>query len=86
MSAQGFELPLGIKVGVEPAHAMASIARQRDIRVYETRAEELPFANESFNFIVMVTTICFLIDPVRALHEARRVFKPRGRSIIGMID
>lgn len=40
-----FALPLGITVGVEPAHAMASIARQRGIRVYEARAEELPFAN-----------------------------------------
>ena len=81
-----FALPLGIKVGVEPAHAMASIARQRGIRVYEARAEELPFANESFDFVVMVTTICFLRDPLQALQETRRVLKPRGRVIIGMID
>jgi ubiquinone/menaquinone biosynthesis C-methylase UbiE len=81
-----FALRLGIKVGVEPAHAMASIARQRGIEVYEARAEELPFGNESFDFVVMVTTICFLKDPVRALQEVRRVLKPTGRIIIGMID
>ena len=31
---------VGIKVGVEPAHAMASIARQRGIDVYEASAEK----------------------------------------------
>lgn len=81
-----FALPLGIEVGVDPAHAMASIARQRGIRVYEARAEELPFANESFDFVTMITTICFLSDPLQALQETRRVLKPRGRIIIGMID
>jgi ubiquinone/menaquinone biosynthesis C-methylase UbiE len=81
-----FAALLGIKVGVEPAHAMASIARQRGIEVYEARAEELPFANESFDFVVMVTTICFLRDPLQALQETKRVLKPRGCIIIGMID
>ena len=81
-----FALPLGITVGVEPARAMASIARQRGIEVYEASAEELPFDNESFDFVVMVTTICFLPRPIQALQEVRRVLKPRGYIIIGMID
>jgi len=81
-----FAVPLGIKVGVELAHAMASFARQRGIRVYEARAEELPFADESFDFVIMITTICFLSDPLQALQETRRVLKPKGRIIIGMID
>ena len=81
-----FTVPLGIKVGVEPAHAMAEIARKRGIEVYEVRAEVLPFDDESFDFVVMVTTICFLRDPLHALHEAGRVLKLRGHLIIGMID
>ncbi len=81
-----FALPLGIKFGVEPAHAMASIARKRGIDVYGARAEELPFDNESFDFVVMVTTICFLSRPLHALQEAGRVLIPRGHIIIGMID
>lgn len=71
---------------VEPAHAMASIARQRGIEVYETKAEALPFAKESFDFVLMVTAICFFSDPLRALQEAKRVLKPDGHIIIGMID
>jgi ubiquinone/menaquinone biosynthesis C-methylase UbiE len=81
-----FAAPLGIEVGVEPAKAMAAIARKRGIKVLEAYAEELPFEDESFDFVLMVTVLCFLADPFRALREATRVLKPRGRLIIGMID
>jgi ubiquinone/menaquinone biosynthesis C-methylase UbiE len=81
-----FAAPLGIKVGVEPAGTMAAIARKRGIEVYDAYAEKLPFEDESFDFILMVTVICFLPDPVQALVEATRVLKPGGHLIIGMID
>ena len=81
-----FAAPLGIKVGVEPAKAMADIARKRGIKVYKAYAEELPFEDESFDFILIVTVLCFLQDPFGVLQEATRVLKPQGKIIIGMID
>ena len=81
-----FASRLGIKVGVEPARAMAAIARDRDIEVYETTAEELPFTNGSFDFVFMVTAICFFSDPLRALRKGSRVLKPLGHIVVGMID
>ncbi|MEW6456665.1 MAG: class I SAM-dependent methyltransferase [Acidobacteriota bacterium] len=81
-----FAVKLGIQVGVEPAKAMAGIARKRGIKVYEARAEKLPFDNESFNFVLIVTTICFLDSPIKALKEVKRILKPGGNIIIGMID
>ena len=81
-----FASRVGIKVGVEPAQAMASIARQRGIEVYEARAEALPFADASFDSVLTVTTICFFSDPLQALWEMRRVLKPQGHIVIGMID
>ncbi|RJR46472.1 MAG: SAM-dependent methyltransferase [Deltaproteobacteria bacterium] len=81
-----FAAALGIEVGVEPARAMAEIAGKRGIEVHEAYGEELPFKDESFDFILMVTVLCFLKDPGRALEEATRVLKPQGRLIIGMID
>jgi ubiquinone/menaquinone biosynthesis C-methylase UbiE len=81
-----FAAPLGIEVGVEPAKAMATIARKRGIKVYAAYAEELPFEDESFDFILIITVLCFLADPFRAFREAARVLKPEGRLIIGMID
>jgi ubiquinone/menaquinone biosynthesis C-methylase UbiE len=81
-----FATPLGIKMGVEPAKAMADMARKRGIDVHEGRAEALPFDDDSFDFVLMMTTICFLEDPLQALEEAKRVLKPEGHIIIGMID
>ncbi len=81
-----FAEPLGIRIGVEPAKAMADRARQRGIEVHEARAEALPFQDESFDFVLMVTTICFLEKPLQALAEAKRILRPGGRIIIGMID
>ena len=81
-----FAVPLGIRVGVEPAKAMAEIAKKRGIEVYEGKAENLPFEDESFDFILMVTTICFLETPQQALKEARRLLIAGGSIIIGMID
>ncbi len=81
-----FAAPLGIRIGVEPARAMAEIARKRGIEVYEGRAEDLPFGDSSFDFVLIVVTICFVQDPVQALKEARRVLRPGGRIIIGIID
>ncbi|HHT9113266.1 MAG: methyltransferase domain-containing protein [Planctomycetes bacterium] len=81
-----FSIPFGIKVGVESARAMAEIARKRGIRVYEAKAEHLPCRDNSFDFALMVTTLCFLENPLKALQEIRRILKPAGKVIIGMLD
>ena len=81
-----FSVPLGIKVGVEPARTMAEIARKRGIHVYEAKAEHLPFQDNSFDFALMVTILCFLQNPLQALQEIKRILKPHGKIIIGMLD
>ena len=81
-----FSIPFGIKVGVEPARAMAEIARKRGISVCESKAENLPFQDNSFDFALIVTTLCFLEDPFQALKEIKRILKPAGKIVIGMLD
>jgi ubiquinone/menaquinone biosynthesis C-methylase UbiE len=81
-----FALPLGIKLGIEPASKMREIAERRGIEAIDGVAEALPFSDSAFDCALMVTTICFLDDIEVAFKEAYRVLKPSGSLIIGFID
>ena len=81
-----FAGPSGIRIGVEPAQAMAEMAQTRGIQVIRGDAEALPVAAASFDFVLMVTVLCFLQNPLQALVEATRVLKPHGHLIIGIVD
>lgn len=81
-----FASRLGIDVGVEPSRGMATIARSRGIEVCQAYAEALPFRDGFFDVVLFVTTLCFVADPFMSLQEARRVLKPGGSVVIGMID
>ena len=81
-----FAAPLGIGVGLEPSSEMARRARLRGIRVYPGVAERLPFPGHSFDWVLMVTTVCFVDDILQAFREARRVLRPEGLMIVGFVD
>ena len=81
-----FAEPLGILEGIDPSPAMRAKARQRNINVIDAVAENLPYADESVDFAVMITTLCFVDDLYQCLSEARRVLKDGGTLIIGFVD
>lgn len=81
-----FSLPFAIKIGVEPSENMAKVAEERGITVINGVAENLPFHYESFDFVLMVTTVCFLSDIPNAFKEAYRILKDNGKIILGIID
>jgi SAM-dependent methyltransferase len=81
-----FAAPLGVGVGVDPSPAMLVHAAARGIDVVEGVAENLPFADGSFDHALVVTTLCFVDSPAQMLAEARRVLKPGGRLVMGFID
>ena len=81
-----FAVPLGIKVGVEPSEQMAIKAEKLGIEVHFGIAEELPFPADQFDFVLMVTTICFVDDIVRSFQEALRVLVPGGSIVVGFVD
>ena len=76
---------LGIKEGVEPSEEMAVKASERGIEVVSGTAENIPFKDLQFDFVLFVT-ICYLDNIKEALREAKRVLKPKGNIIIGFID
>ncbi len=81
-----FAEPLGIKIGVEPSKRMREIAQKRGIQVLDGVAEELPFDDAGFDFVLMVTTVCFVDNIRKALLEAHRVLSHGGFLIIGFVD
>lgn len=81
-----FAAPLGVQVGVDPSASMLAHAATRGIRVVRGAAENLPFAEDAFDYALVVTTICFVDSPAEMLAETRRVLKTGGRLVIGFID
>ncbi len=81
-----FSEPFSVEHGIDPSLKMLKIARERGIKVVQGTGEELPFEGESFDRVLIVTTICFFEEPKKALEEAKRVLKPGGAIIIGFID
>jgi len=81
-----FAVPLGIKVGIEPSKEMAKLARAKGLQIYDSVGENLLFESSSFDFALMVTTICFLDDVEKSFSEIKRILKPWGSFIIGFVD
>ena len=69
-----FAGPLGIGWGVEPSERMRCLARQRGVDAVEGIAERLPYPDQSFDVVLMVTTICFVDrdSPLGRDYEAHR--------------
>jgi len=80
-----FAAPLGIKFGIEPSKKMAEVARTRGIEVIEMTAEEMNF-EEEFDFILMVTTICFVKEPLKTIQNCYRALKKEGFLLVAFVD
>jgi len=79
----------GVEVtAVEPDASMRARARRRasgaaaHVAVVDGRAEELPFADQSFDAAVSAFALCTVADPSAALAELRRVLVPGGALLL----
>ncbi|MFW6268947.1 MAG: class I SAM-dependent methyltransferase [Bacillota bacterium] len=81
-----FAGPLGIETGVEPSRSMGTLAEKKGIDVYYVRGENLPFNDNNFDLVLMITTLCFLRDVEKVFKEVKRVLKDKGRFVIGFMD
>ena len=70
---------LGLDInGVDASHYMIEIARNRlgaRCTLKTGMAEDLPFDDNEFDLVVLINTLEFLDDPLKALREAGRVAK-----------
>lgn len=70
-------------MGVDLTEDMLAQARERLDEVHVGKAEALPFADGSFDVVVLRQALHFVEAPVVAIREMYRVLKPGGQTIIG---
>ena len=81
-----FAQPLGAKIGIDPSKNMLKLAIKRSIEVILGTGENLPFKDLTFDFVLVIVTVCFVENPVSVMKEAGRVLKRGGRLIVGEIN
>ncbi len=81
-----FAEPLSIRFGIDPSFAMLKKAKARKTKVIGGVGEHLPIAGNSFDFALITTTLCFLIDIEETFKEIKRILKKNGFLILGFID
>jgi len=81
-----FAVPSGIRCGIDPSRGLIRIARQRGIEVVRGEGEHLPYRAGVFDYVLMMTVICFLDDAVAVFSEVNRVLRPGGMLIVGFIE
>jgi SAM-dependent methyltransferase len=78
-----------VVTGLDTDSEIIAAARRRigiastQMQLIEGGAEELPFADGTFDRVVAVTVLCFVHDVGRAVAEMARVLRPGGRLVIG---
>jgi arsenite methyltransferase len=75
--------------GIDPSHAMLSVARRRrpaprsaPIELGPGQATELPFADGEFDVVTSTQVYEYVDDMPTALAEAHRVLRPGGRLLV----
>jgi ubiquinone/menaquinone biosynthesis C-methylase UbiE len=62
------------------------MAKRRGVEVVLGEAEHLPYRAGSFDFVLMMTVICFLNNNPRAFQETYRVLGHGGTFVAGFIE
>jgi ubiquinone/menaquinone biosynthesis C-methylase UbiE len=81
-----FAVPLGIRCGIDPSRELILTAKSRGIEVVQGEGEYLPYCADSFDYVLMMTVICFLDDASAVFHEVYRVLRLGGILVVGFIE
>ncbi len=62
-------------MGIDPSKNMLREAKKRGIQVIQGIGENLSFKDNTFDFVLIVVTLCFVEEPQYVLKETCRVLK-----------
>ncbi len=77
---------LNVRYGIDPSENMLEYAEKRGIEVVKGVAEQLPYSDDSFDFALFVTSLCFIANPRKALEEAFRITRNPGEVIVAFLN
>jgi len=81
-----FAVPLGIRYGIDPSIKLLAIAKTRGIEIVQGEGEHLPYREEIFDCVLMMTVICFLDDPPGVMQETFRVLVRGGYLVLCFME
>jgi SAM-dependent methyltransferase len=80
-----FAEALGVRFGLDPAWSPLVLARGRRVLAAQGVGENLPYRGNVFGVVYLLFTLCFLAEPAAVLAECRRVLKPGGHLVLGLV-
>ena len=72
----------GHVVGLDYNARPLAVARQRALDVLQGFGNELPFADDEFDLVVLLDTVEHIADEFGVFHECLRVLKPGGKLLV----
>jgi SAM-dependent methyltransferase len=69
-------------VVIDRSSAMLARAAAKGLETVEADAQRLPFKDESFDAVTMISMLHHVEDRSRALAEAQRILRPSGRLVL----
>lgn len=79
-------------IGIDSSEEMVAYARIKaknaniETSFHTSDAMNLPFPDSTFDMVISNGLLCFLKEPEKALMEMRRVLKPGGRLVVGVLN
>ena len=68
--------------GIDPSKELLKLVKLRSIKLFQGRAEALPFNDASFDYVVSITAIQNFDDIEKGIKEMKRVLKDDGAAVI----
>jgi len=81
-----FAALFGIRCGIDPSRELVRLAKHRGVEVVIGEGEHLPYSTGSFDYVLMMTVICYLGDVMGVFREVHRVLEPDGTLVVGFIE
>lgn len=69
-------------IDLSPNMIVRAQQRNPDVKFHRASAEQLPFADASFDAVVCVNSFSYIVNQQKALREFRRVLKPGGKLLL----